>query len=124
VLAEQVSANGPLAPQAIDLIAESDRAFLRRFFGHLSHHIHYSADPEHAALKTIRDHRTARTLRHNPIAASHVDEADSDRPDHRLEFGVDAKLFDQVADVPLDRVRGDAQERSERPGVIPVRQKP
>jgi hypothetical protein len=60
VLAEQVSASGPLAPQAIDLIAESDRAFLRCFFGHLSHHIHYSADPEHAALKTIRDQVTAR----------------------------------------------------------------
>lgn len=60
VLAEQVSASGPLAPQAIELIAESDRAFLRCFFCHLSHHIHYSADPKQAALKTIRDQVTAR----------------------------------------------------------------
>ena len=60
VLAEEVSARGPLAPQAIELIAKSDRAFLRCFFGHLSHHIHYSGGPQQAALDTLRDQVTAR----------------------------------------------------------------
>lgn len=64
VLAEQVMARGPLAPQTIDLIAESDREFLRFLFGHLSHHIHYGADPELAALKTIQGQVTASLREH------------------------------------------------------------
>ena len=59
VLAEQVSARGPLAPQAVEVIAKSDRAFLRLFFANLSHHIHYSGSIR-AALETIRDQVTAR----------------------------------------------------------------